>query len=339
MGTRNYIAVVAASNCAAHTAQLIAESYLGETLPPNVDGIVAFPHGEGCAHAFGPDMDQLRRTLGGVLVHPNVSAALILGLGCETNQIDHYLGSGAPRSGRLAGLTLQGSGGTRGALEAARREIARFIEQAAAEKRTPAPASKIVLGLNCGGSDSFSGITANPALGYCSDLLAELGGTPVLAETTEIFGAEHLLVRRARNREVAEKLLQTIRNYKRYLSRFEGSFDDNPSPGNKAGGLTNILEKSLGAVAKGGTSPLMDVYDYAEAVTSAGLHLYEHPGLRPGIPRRSGGRRLQSHRVHHGTRKRYRIPHHPGDQDRHQFEHLRAHARQHGCQCGPHRRR
>jgi altronate hydrolase len=219
VGTRNYIAVVAASNCAAHTAELIAESYLGETLPPNVDGIVAFPHGEGCAHAFGPDMDQLRRTLGGVLVHPNVSAALILGLGCETNQIDHYLGAGAPRSNRLVGLTLQGSGGTRGTLEAARREIGRFIEQAAAEKRTPAPVSKIVLGLNCGGSDSFSGITANPALGVCSDMLAELGGTPVLAETTEIFGAEHLLVRRARNREVAEKLLQTIRNYKRYLSR------------------------------------------------------------------------------------------------------------------------
>jgi len=140
VGTRNYIAVVAASNCAAHTAELIAESYLGETLPPNVDGVVAFPHGEGCGHAFGPDVDQLRRTLSGVLAHPNVSAAVILGLGCEVNQIDHYLGPGAPRSGRLAGLTLQGSGGTRGAIEAARREIARFIEQATAEQRTPAPA-------------------------------------------------------------------------------------------------------------------------------------------------------------------------------------------------------
>jgi altronate hydrolase len=281
VGTRNYIAVVAASNCAAHTAELIAESYFGETLPPNVDGVVAFPHGEGCAHAFGPDMDQLRRTLAGVLVHPNVSAALILGLGCETNQIDHYLGPGAPRHNRLAGLTLQGSGGTRGAVEAARREIARFIDQAAAELRTPASASKIVLGLNCGGSDSFSGITANPALGFCSDLLAELGGTAVLAETTEIFGAEHLLVRRARNRQVAEKLLGCIRSYKRYLSRFEGSFDDNPSPGNKAGGLTNILEKSLGAVAKGGTSPLMDVYDYAEPITSPGFVFMNTPGYDP----------------------------------------------------------
>jgi altronate hydrolase len=281
VGARNYIAVVAASNCAAHTAGLIAQSYANETLPPNVDGVVAFPHGEGCGHAFGPDVDQLRRTLGGVLAHPNVSAAVILGLGCEVNQIDHYLGPAAPRHSRLAGLTLQDRGGTRGALEAARREIARFIEQAAAEGRTPAPASKIVLGLNCGGSDSFSGITANPALGFCSDLLAGLGGTPVLAETPEIFGAEHLLVRRARNRQVAEKLLRCVREYKRYLSRFEGSFDDNPSPGNKAGGLSNILEKSLGAVAKGGTSPLMDVYEYAERIASPGFVFMNTPGYDP----------------------------------------------------------
>jgi altronate hydrolase len=282
VGTRNYIAVVAASNCAAHTAELIAHSYASEKLPPGVDGIVAFPHGEGCGHSMGPDVDQLRRTLGGVLMHPNVSAAVILGLGCEVNQIDHYLGSGGPRTGRLAGLTLQGSGGTRATVEAARREIARFIEQAEQEKRTEVPASKIVLGLNCGGSDSFSGITANPALGYCSDLLAEIGGTPVLAETTEIFGAEHLLVRRARNRAVAERLLEFIRRYKQYLNRFEGSsFDDNPSPGNKAGGLSNILEKSLGAVAKGGTSPLMDVYDYAERVTSPGFTFMNTPGYDP----------------------------------------------------------
>ncbi|HJT90319.1 MAG TPA: altronate dehydratase family protein [Bryobacteraceae bacterium] len=281
VGTRNYIAVVAASNCAAHAAELIARSYAGESLPPNVDGVVAFPHGDGCGQTFGPDTDQLRRTLAGVLVHPNVSAAVILGLGCEVNQIDHYLGSGGPRSGRLAGLTLQASGGTTGILQAARREIARFLDQAAAEQHTEAPASRIVLGLNCGGSDSFSGITANPALGHCSDLLAACGGTPVLAETTEIFGAEHLLVRRARNREVAEKLLGCIRKYKQYLKRFEGSFDDNPTPGNKAGGLTNILEKSLGAVAKGGTSPLVDVYDYAERITAPGFCFMNTPGYDP----------------------------------------------------------
>ena len=282
VGTRNYIAVVAASNCAAHTAETIARSYEDETLPSNVDGVVAFPHGEGCGHSMGPDMDQLRRTLAGVLEHPNVSAAVILGLGCEVNQIDHYLGSGAPVSERLAGLTLQTSGGTRGTVDASRRQIARFIEQAAAERRSEVPASKIVLGLNCGGSDSFSGFTANPALGYCSDLLAGIGGTAVLAETTEIFGAEHLLVKRARSRQVAEKLLACIQNYKRYINRFEGSsFDDNPSPGNKAGGLSNIIEKSLGAVAKGGTSTLNEVYDYAERVTAPGFVFMNTPGYDP----------------------------------------------------------
>ena len=281
VGTRNYIAVVAASNCAAHAAELIARSYASEKLPPNVDGVVAFPHGDGCGHAFGPDVDQLRLTLSGVLTHPNVSSAIILGLGCEVNQIDHYIGPGAPRSNRLVGMTLQSSGGTRGAVEAARREIAKFTEQASAEQRTSAPVSKIVLGLNCGGSDSFSGITANPALGHCSDLLAEIGGTPVLAETPEIFGAEHLLVKRARNKGVAEKLLACIRNYKRYLQRFEGSFNDNPSPGNKEGGLSTILEKSLGAAAKGGTSPLIDVYEYAERIKAPGFCFMNTPGYDP----------------------------------------------------------
>src|SRR5579884_3171802 len=283
VGTRNYIAVVAASNCAAHTAELIAASYEDETLPPNVDGVVAFPHGEGCAHTIGPDTAQLQRTLSGVLDHPNVSAAIILGLGCETNQISHYLGGGAaPASGRLIGLTLQSSGGTRATIDAARAEIARMMERATSEQRVETPASRIVVGLNCGGSDSFSGITANPALGVCSDLLAEIGGTSVLAETTEIFGAEHLLVRRARNRAVAEKLLGFVRGYKQYLSQFAGSsFDDNPSPGNKEGGLSNILEKSLGAIAKAGTSALNDVVDYAERVHAPGFVFMNTPGYDP----------------------------------------------------------
>ena len=281
VGTRNYIAIVAASNCAAHTAELIASSYHGETLPPNVDGVAAFPHGEGCGHTIGPDTAQLQRTLGGVLNHPNVSAAIILGLGCEVNQIDHYLGKGAPRTDRLAGMTLQSSGGTRATVEAARKTIAGLMERSAAEKRVETPASKIVLGLNCGGSDSFSGITANPALGVCSDMLAEIGGTAVLAETTEIFGAEHLLVRRARNRQVAEKLLGFVAGYKNYLQRFGGSFDDNPSPGNKEGGLTNILEKSLGAVAKAGTSPLTSAVDYAERIDSPGFVFMNTPGYDP----------------------------------------------------------
>ena len=280
-GTRNYIAVVAASNCAAHTAELIAASYDGERLPPDVDGVVAFPHGEGCGHSIGPDTEQLQRTLAGVLNHPNVAAAIILGLGCEVNQIDHYLGKGAQRTDRLVGMTLQGSGGTSATVEAARKVIAGQMERAAADQRVALPASKIVLGLNCGGSDSFSGITANPALGACCDRLAAIGATAVLAETTEIFGAEHLLVRRARNRQVAEKLLRFVSGYKTYLSRFGGSFDDNPSPGNKEGGLTNILEKSLGAVAKAGTSPLMDAVDYAERVDSPGFVFMNTPGYDP----------------------------------------------------------
>lgn len=281
VGTRNYIAVVAASNCAAHTAELIAASFSADQLPPNIDGVAAFPHGEGCGHTIGPDTEQLQRTLGGVLNHPNVAAAIILGLGCEVNQIDHYLGEGAPRTDRLVGMTVQSSGGTRATVDAARKTIIGLMERASAEKRVETPASKIVLGLNCGGSDSFSGITANPALGVCSDMLAALGGTAVLAETTEIFGAEHLLVRRARNRQVAEKLLGFVEGYKTYLRRFGGSFDDNPTPGNKAGGLTNILEKSLGAVAKAGTSPLTDVVDYAERIQTPGFVFMNTPGYDP----------------------------------------------------------
>ena len=281
VGTRNYIAVVAASNCAAHTAETIAESYRDFKFPEGVDGVVAFPHGDGCGQTLGADTDQLRRTLAGVLDHPNVSSAIILGLGCEVNQIDHYLGKGTPRSEKLIGMTLQDSGGTRGTVEASRKAIAGFIERAAAEKRSETPASKIVLGLNCGGSDSFSGITANPALGYTSDLLAEIGATAVLAETTEIIGAEHLLVKRARNRAVGEKLLQMIKQYKTYLNRFGGSFDDNPSPGNKEGGLTNILEKSLGAAAKAGTSQLNEVVDYAERIHGPGFVFMNTPGYDP----------------------------------------------------------
>ena len=283
VGTRNYIAIVAASNCAAYTAELIAGSFAGESLPANLNGVVAFPHGEGCAQAIGPDTEQLQRTLMGVLDHPNVSAALILGLGCEVNQIGHYLGNPAHSAtpATLQGLTLQESGGTRGAVEAARKQVRLFIERAAEDKRIEAPASKIVLGLNCGGSDSFSGITANPALGYCCDLLAAQGGAIVLAETTEIFGAEHLLVRRARTPEIARKLLDCVQRYKTYLRQFGGSFNDNPSFGNKEGGLTNILEKSLGAVAKAGTSTLEDVVDYAERITKPGFVFMNTPGYDP----------------------------------------------------------
>lgn len=275
-GTRNYVAVVAASNCAAHVVQLIARSLEGATLPPNVDGVVALPHGDGCGHAVGPDTALFQRTLQGLLRHPNVAAALLVGLGCEVNQIEQYL-----HLPNVTGITIQARGGTRAALEAGRHEVMRLIEAAAAVQRAAVPAARIVLGLNCGGSDSFSGITANPALGACSDLLIQHGGAAVLAETPEVFGAEHLLVRRSRNRQVAERFLGYLDSYKRYLNLFGHSFDSNPSPGNKQGGLSNILEKSLGAVSKGGSTPLMDAVDYAEPLLSPGLVFMNTPGYDP----------------------------------------------------------
>lgn len=281
VGTRNYVAIVCASNCAAHTAELIAASFAPEDLPPNVDGVVAFTHADGCGQTAGEDMDQLRRVVSGVLTHPNVSGALLLGLGCEVNQIDRYLPPGSRRGEHLIATTLQESGGTRATVEAGIEAVRELLQQAAALEREELPASGIVLGLNCGGSDSFSGITANPALGHSSDLLAAIGASAVLAETTEIFGAEHLLVRRSRNRETAEALLERIRAYKAYLNQFAGSFDDNPSPGNKEGGLTTILEKSLGAVAKSGTTPLNQVLKYAEKITAPGLVFMDTPGYDP----------------------------------------------------------
>ncbi len=280
-GTRNYMAVVAASNCAAHVAELVARNWETRPLPPGVDGVVAFPHDHGCGGVVGRDKELLQRTIAGVLDHPNVFAALLIGLGCEVNQIDYYLAGNTAGGGRLVGLTLQSSGGTSATVEEANRHITRWIDQAAAQKRSESPASRIVLGLNCGGSDSFSGITANPALGICSDLLTSAGGTAVLAETPEIFGAEHLLVTRAASRGVAEKLLGFIEGYKKYVGLFGATLDDNPAAGNKDGGLTNILEKSLGAVAKGGGSPLMDAIDYSERIRSRGLVFMNTPGYDP----------------------------------------------------------
>jgi altronate hydrolase len=278
-GTRNYVAVVATSNCASHVAHLVAQSYQGSRLPRNVDGVVVFCQPDGCGHMPGPDLDQLFRTVSGVADHPNVAGVLLIGLGCETNSVDLYrdLGDDA----RVATLSIQSSGGTTGSVAAARSKVDYLVERAASCSRVELPASKIVLGLNCGGSDSFSGVSANPALGVCSDLLAGVGGTAALAETPEISGAVHLLARRARDRDVAEKLYEVVRSYSAYLGRSGMSFDDNLSPGNKEGGLSNILEKSLGATAKSGSSPLMAVYDYAERIHSTGLVFMNTPGYDP----------------------------------------------------------
>ncbi len=273
-GTRNYVAIAAVSNCAAHVAQQIAAHFTNRPLPSGVDGVVAFPHGEGCGHRIGPDTQQLHRVISGVMTHPNVGAGLLLGLGCEVNQVSGYEG--------LAGFTIQESGGTRATVLEGIRRVEQLLDQAAAIPRTPVPISKLMLGLNCGGSDSFSGISANPALGNCVDRLTNFGGTAVLAETPEIFGAESLLLNRARNQHVAQKLIDCVHAYHAYLAQFHGSFDDNPSPGNKQGGLTNIVEKSLGAVAKGGTAILADVVDYAERIPALpGLVFMNTPGYDP----------------------------------------------------------
>ena len=275
VGTRNYVAVGAVSNCAAHASTLIAAHFASRPLPANVDGVVAFPHSEGCGHSAGPDTRQLHRVISGVMRHPNVGAGLLIGLGCEMNQVSDY----APE---ISGLTLQSSGGTRAVVAEGIRQVEQLLEQAAGMQRSPQPLSKIVLGLNCGGSDSFSGISANPALGSCVDALSKFGGTAVLAETTEIFGAEGLLLDRARNPQVAQKLIDVVAAYQAYLARFGGSHDDNPSPGNKQGGLTNIFEKSLGAVAKGGTAILADVVDYADSIPNLpGLVFMNTPGYDP----------------------------------------------------------
>ena len=281
VGTRNYIAVVAASGCAAYATELVARGFEREALPPNVHGVAAFPHGHGCSIQVGPDTDQLRRTIAGILDHPNVAGAVIIGLGCEVNQIDLYLGPGSPPEERLYGLTLQDAGGTRAGVEKARSVVEKMIERAADHKRVEAPATGIVLGLECGGSDAFSGFTCNPALGNCCDRLVAAGGTAILGETTETFGAENLLVQRARNRDVAEKYLRLVQQYKDYLRPFGSTFSDNPSPGNRDGGLTNIVEKSLGAVAKAGTTPIMDAVDYAERASTRGIVFMNTPGNDP----------------------------------------------------------
>ncbi len=280
VGTRNYIAVAGASNCAAHAVSEIEAAFRAEDFTGSqIDGVVCFPHGDGCGQSEGPDTEQLRRTIDGVMNHPNVAAAIIVGLGCEVNQISYYLEDSG--NGSRRGLTLQESGGTRNVVRDGVKAARELMDRVGRLERVETPVSKLILGTNCGGSDGFSGVTANPALGYCSDLLVKQGGASVLAETPEIYGAEHLLTRRALTREIGEKLLRQIEWYKKYVGWFGASFDDNPSPGNKAGGLTNIAEKSLGAAIKSGTSPLASVVDFAERITTPGFVFMNTPGHDP----------------------------------------------------------
>jgi altronate hydrolase len=280
VATRNHVGVLTSVNCSATVATLIArraEPMLADV--DGVDGVIALTHGTGCGMtADGEGMAILRRTLAGYARHPNFAALLFVGLGCEVAQIaDIDLDTPTP----VHRLIIQDTGGTAATVQAGLETIEKLLPEITDVRRQPVPASELVLGLQCGGSDGYSGITANPALGAAADLLVRHGGTAVLGETPEVYGAEHLLVRRAASPEVAQRLLDRIRWWEEYTARNGGSVDNNPSPGNKAGGLTTILEKSLGAVAKGGTSPLTQVVEYAEPVTSAGLVFMDTPGYDP----------------------------------------------------------
>jgi altronate hydrolase len=286
VGTRNYIGVLTSVNCSASVARFMAEAVTRSGLLrayPNVDGVVAFVHGTGCGIAAkGEGYDVLERTQWGYAGHPNLAAALIVGLGCEVFQIARLKEKyGLIEGDNFRTMTIQDTGGTNKTIEAGVARIKEMLPHANAVRRETVPAAAITLALQCGGSDGYSGITANPALGAAVDVLVAHGGTAVLSETPEIYGAEHLLTRRARNRQVGEKLVDIIRWWQDYCARNGGSMDNNPSPGNKAGGLTTILEKSLGAAAKGGTTTLNEVYRYAEPVTAKGFVYMDTPGYDP----------------------------------------------------------
>jgi len=284
VATRNYIGILTSVNCSATVARMIAEHFRNNlTEHPNVDGVVALTHKTGCGMASeGEATDVLRRTIAGYARHPNFYSTQIVGLGCEANQINMLMAAeGLKKSDKLGAFTIQEKGGTRKAVENGIARVKEMLPEANKVKRESVPAAHLILGLQCGGSDGYSGISANPALGAAVDLLVRHGGTAILSETPEIYGAEHLLTRRAVSRAVGEKLIARIRWWEEYTRRNGNEMNNNPSPGNKAGGLTTILEKSLGAVAKGGTTNLVAVYEYAEAVIAKGFVYMDTPGYDP----------------------------------------------------------
>ena len=289
VATRNYIGVLTSVNCSATVARAIADHFRRDIHPealaafPNVDGVVALTHGAGCATASdGEPLQVLRRTLGGYAKHPNFAAILVVGLGCETNQISGLLEQESLATGTaLHTFNIQETGGTRKTVAHGIELVNWLLDEANKARRQTVSASHITVGLQCGGSDGYSGISANPALGAAVDRLVRHGGTAILSETPEIYGGEHLLTRRAVTPAVADKLLARIQWWERYCERNDAEMDNNPSAGNKAGGLTTILEKSLGAIAKSGTTNLTDVFEYAQPVTTKGLVFMDTPGYDP----------------------------------------------------------
>ncbi len=289
VATRNYIGVLTSVNCSATVARAIADHFRRDIHPaalepyPNIDGVIALTHGAGCAtDSEGEPLQILRRTLGGYARHANFGALLMVGLGCETNQISGLMQQeGLQESERLQTFSIQDTGGTARTVARGIELVEWMLEEANRVMRQPVAASHITVGLQCGGSDGYSGISANPALGAAVDRLVRHGGTAILSESPEVYGGEHLLTRRAVSQQVADKLLARLRWWEAYCARNGGLMDNNPSAGNKAGGLTTILEKSLGAVAKSGTTNLVDVYEYAEPVRAKGLVFMDTPGYDP----------------------------------------------------------
>ena len=285
VGTRNYIGVLTSVNCSATAARFIAEAVEERILAdyPHVDGVVALTHSTGCGMAgAGDGYDNLQRVLWGHARHPNFAGIVLVGLGCEVNQIDFLLEAyGLERGAFLQTMNIQETGGLRSTVERGRDLIRDMLPEADRARRRPVAASELTVALQCGGSDGYSGITANPALGSAVDMLVRHGGTGVLAETPEIYGAEHLLTRRAVDERTGRKLIERIRWWEDYTERNGGEMNNNPSPGNKAGGLTTILEKSLGAAAKGGTTNLAGVYRYGEPIDRKGFVFMDSPGYDP----------------------------------------------------------
>ncbi len=283
VGTRNYIGVLTSVNCSATVARRIADAFPDASLPEGVDGVVAFTHQGGCGgSSLSSDTTLLQRTLAGYARHPNFHSILIVGLGCEANQIPAWLANEGLEVGpTLRALTIQEAGGTARAIEAGIEVVRELVAEAAKVERQPVSVSHLTVGLQCGGSDGWSGVTANPALGAAVDLLVAHGGSAMLSETPEIWGAEHLLLRRAASQEVADRLNARLEWWRAYADKHGMELNNNPSPGNLKGGLTTILEKSLGAVAKSGSTPLNDVIGYAEPLTAKGLSFMDSPGYDP----------------------------------------------------------
>jgi altronate dehydratase len=289
VGTRNYLGVISSVNCSASVSRYVADRFRGDDFKrdfPNVDGVVPFTHKGGCAIQLGAPHEVMKRVLAGVAKHPNIFGYVMIGLGCETNQVsfirsDYRLDVIKPDQARPMFINIQDAGGVSKTVDAATEAVRKLLTLANQARRTKQSISNLILALNCGGSDGNSGITANPALGVASDELVKFGGTSVLAETPEIYGAEHLLLRRAASKEIADKLLRQLKWWEDHVKLFGASIDNNPTIGNKQGGLTTIYEKSLGAVAKGGQSPLMAVYDYAQRIDKTGFSFMDTPGYDP----------------------------------------------------------